>query len=331
MDKTQTFTFDSEAIPHAPPATEAGLPDTLRDSLLACFAVLREELPYLTQIISGRTDKLLEEVAVLASIASLQRQQFSESAEQIQRIPYGDHTISLESFNQLFKDTLRESVQQILTTAKYAMEMVFTLKEATNQLYTLESFVTEIQNINRQTNLLALNATIEAMRAGEEGKGFTVVAEEVKSVSNTINQLSQSMHLKISDISTSIRNAFSTLSKVATTDMTDNLLAQEKLEKLMDGLLKQSHQMQDLLQQQVARSDTVSLTLQEMQQEIEIPPQLAPMIGDTRTLLGQISEVLYQAPPFTDALTFREKLLHSLEFLPLKNTLQQQFSSLTSG
>ena len=106
-------------------------------------------------------------------------------------------THSMELFNNKFK------------------EFTVQISKFEKRIQKVDAIATSIESISKQTNLLALNAAIEAARAGDAGKGFSVVAEEIRSLAEQTQSSTQTISNIVGDLSAASKQlAVDTLSLI---------------------------------------------------------------------------------------------------------------------
>jgi len=131
--------------------------------------------------------------------------------------------------------------------------------QVVHEARSLESLTKLIRDIAAQTNLLALNAAIEAARAGEAGRGFAVVADEVRKLSTETEKAVLSINSGIEGVANTIETQLQ--EKLASTDLDQERAA---LGQFADQLAELGHSYEEILHTQSSAMDTIRESSEEL-------------------------------------------------------------------
>jgi len=194
-----------------------------------------------------------------------------------------------------------DEVQAIATTVAESSQVMQRLSESSKQI---GSIVNVINDIADQTNLLALNAAIEAARAGEQGRGFAVVADEVRKLAEKTTQATSQINTMISSIQAEVAHANIALDN-ATVRVESGMEFSRKAGESLNNIVNSSNTLQSMVQQIASAteemssvSETISADIQsnaEGQKEISVgSSQIAQASSDLARLAAELKSITSQ-------------------------------------
>lgn len=246
------LTGNSTATEHEVEASLQHLICEVNDSTADVIGEIRGELTQIREVVADAVGNLSESFYSITNDANGQHDIVVSTVNRIQEANKLDDTpvtetsqedtqmddacISIKEFVEETSIVLKHFVGLLVDSSKTGMDIVNKIDLMYEQMEKIFNVLTEIRSIADQTNLLALNAAIEAARAGEAGRGFAVVADEVRKLSLNSNNFNEQIQGMVVEAQTTISEAKDLVGRSASKDMNVYLSGKARVDAMMDSL-----------------------------------------------------------------------------------------------
>ncbi|HPP39987.1 MAG TPA: methyl-accepting chemotaxis protein [Candidatus Kapabacteria bacterium] len=185
-------------------------------------------------------------------------------------------------------------MRDIANVVKNSADNIQKLGESSKQIGEIISVIDDIAD---QTNLLALNAAIEAARAGEQGRGFAVVADEVRKLAERTTEATKQIAIMIKGIQSETEAAVLAMNK-GTAEVTNGIELADKAGQSLQQILNSTQEVIDMINQIAAASEEQSATSEQISKNVtsisQVTSESAKRVEDVAHTAEELAKMTNQ-------------------------------------
>lgn len=216
--------------------------------------MLRKEIHGVVHHTEQAANTISSSFQAVINKATLQAREAMELLEGTQGGTSVDTPQSLTDFIRVSDERLTKMADEVVRVADLSVQMVTELDGVQNRTQAIDGFLLDVEKLADQTSLLALNADIEAARVGEFGRGFSVVAQEVRRLSQRSHEFSDRIRQHLKAVKVGLNKTYGDMRNLSAADMEHAL-------KIKDDVIALTRSLEDKnreVAETVGRINTIS-------------------------------------------------------------------------
>jgi len=263
---------------------------------IATLSSTSEELSATTRQISAKMDEdrsQMDQIAASTNEMSQSSIALAKNSLQVAELS-GESSTLAEGGKEISKNAFNK----ISSLADIIKDTAATIEELGGSSQEIGNIVSVITDIADQTNLLALNAAIEAARAGEQGRGFAVVADEVRKLAEKTSKATREIAQKIQLIQSEAQQSVETVRK-SKTEVESSITILQGVAQSFSSIHEASNNVTGVAQQMATATEEQSAASEDIAMHTNT---ISTSTAQTHNGIGQIKDVALELARMTEQL-----------------------------